>query len=142
MINRPVEIVYSYIADMENYSKWFPGIVVMRSADSFAAGSIGKTYREVALNPWGGLIDIKVEVVATIPNQKLAIQADLKPVLPRFDYELKKIDDHSTQYRWTCHARGRSPLARWIGVPMMKKVMAARLPIALNNLKTLLENAA
>jgi hypothetical protein len=37
-INAPINTVFNYISNMENYINWFPGIVDIRSANSVVTG--------------------------------------------------------------------------------------------------------
>jgi reticulon-4-interacting protein 1, mitochondrial len=139
-IRRPSDEVFAYICNMENYVEWFPYILRMRAVDDFPIGTIGKKYDEIALLPNGKEEAITVRVVDYKENSSLAIEADLEPAQPRFDYRVESINATTTRFHWQCRARNTSLKAR-VFVPLMHIVLGARLKHALVNLKARLERS-
>jgi NADPH:quinone reductase-like Zn-dependent oxidoreductase/carbon monoxide dehydrogenase subunit G len=137
-VERPIADVWAYLRNMENYVEWFPGIVQMKAVDA-PPGVRGARYAEIGLGPDGKehLIDVEV-VVADDRNRHLAIEASLKPVLPRFDYRLTEIDAGRTHFHWRCVGRARGPLAA-VGRQVMKRIVGPRLVRAMRNFKRILE---
>jgi NADPH:quinone reductase-like Zn-dependent oxidoreductase/uncharacterized protein YndB with AHSA1/START domain len=138
-IERPPEEVWRFVADLENYPRYFPGIVEMRSADDLPPGSPGKRYAEVARVPLRGEERIAVELVEAVPGERLAFVADLAPVRPRFDLRLRDVGDGHTELRWSCRARNEALWVRASVLPLMARVLAGRAAVGLENLKRLLE---
>jgi reticulon-4-interacting protein 1, mitochondrial len=130
--------VWAFIRDMENYVQWFPFIVQMDSADTLPVGTIGKRYKETAIAPGGKEESINVEVVALDDqNFHLAIEADLKPVLPRFDYQVVDIGGGETRFDWRCSGRAKGAYAA-LGRKIMPLILRPRLNAALENLARIL----
>ncbi|WP_435417919.1 zinc-binding dehydrogenase [Parerythrobacter aurantius] len=135
----PAAEAWSFIRDMENYPRWFPGILRMRSLDDKPIGVVGKRYSELAELPGGGVEEISVEVVvANEADMHLAIEADLVPVLPRFDYRVVAAGENKCVFEWQAGSRGEGLFA-WFGRRVFPRVVGPRLKRGLTNLKRVLE---
>jgi reticulon-4-interacting protein 1, mitochondrial len=138
-VERSVADVWAYLRDIENYVEWFPGIVQMKGIGDLPPGAIGKRYAEIGLGPDGKEHAIDVEVVvADDVGHHLAIEASLKPVLPRFDYRLTEIGAGRTRFDWVCTGRASGPFAA-LGRQVMKRIVWPRLVEAMRNFKRILE---
>jgi reticulon-4-interacting protein 1, mitochondrial len=137
-INCSARDLYEFLKNFENYEKWFPGIVQMRSADDLPHGTVGKRYNEIAWVPPGKEEQITVEVVKAESEHHLAIHASLEPFKPRFDYRVEAISPHAVRFHWLCRARGRS-LKAFLARPIMRKVLRPRLALAMQRLKAVME---
>jgi NADPH:quinone reductase-like Zn-dependent oxidoreductase len=131
--------LYEFLKNFENYEKWFPGIVLMRSANTLPHGTIGKRYDEIAWVPPGKEEKITVELVAAELNTHIAIHASLHPFYPRFDYRIETLSENTVRFHWLCRARGHG-LKAWLGRPIMRRVLRPRLNLAMQRLKALMEN--
>jgi reticulon-4-interacting protein 1, mitochondrial len=129
---------YDFFKNFENYGKWFPGIIYMKSADDLPHGTVGKQYDELAQAPFGKEEKITVQLVAAEVNRHLAIEANLEPFLPRFDYTIHRISDQMVEFEWTCRTRGRSFKAM-LARPVFRKIVGGRADRAMIQLKALLE---
>ncbi|MGL4177036.1 MAG: SRPBCC family protein [Dermatophilaceae bacterium] len=139
LIRRPADEVYAYVADLRNYPEWFPGVLCMDLVgDPADRTAVGTRYREVARLPGGREENLTVTVVVSDPGRALAIEVDLEPLLPRFEYEVTAVDDDTTRYTWTCRARNTTRRA-WPTVLATRLFLGRRLRRALPTLKALLE---
>lgn len=134
VLNRPIDIVFGYVSDLENYPSWFPGIVEMRALDAD-----GSRYAEIARLPGGRQEAIEVERVAFDPPRHFAIHASLAPVLPRFDYGFEELGEDRTRFTWTCSRRGKGVRAALMQ-PVMALVLKPRLKRAFEALTRIFEH--
>lgn len=139
LIERPVKEVWEFVADLESYPRYFPGVLQMRSEDERAPGTVGKRYAEIAQVPLRGETRVSVELVEAVPGERLAFHADLSPVRPRFDVELRDVGEGHTRLQWSCRSRDESLRVRVGVLPLMRRVLEARARTGLENLKRLLE---
>ncbi len=139
-IERPVDEVWDFLVDLERVPSFFPGVLEMRPEDDLAAGTVGKRYAERALLPLrGGEARTRVEVVESVPGEKLAIQSDLAPVSPRVDFDLRDVGDGHTRVQWTCRSGNEAAWLRIGVLPLARRVLGARAVQGLENLKRRLE---
>ncbi len=139
LIERPPEEIWRFVADLENHPRYFPGVLRMRSEDDLPAGTPGKRYAEVARVPLRGEQRVSVELVEAVPGERIAFQADLPPLRPRFDLSLRDVGDGHTQVLWSCRARNDALWARASAVPIARRILDGRAAIALESLKRLME---
>ncbi len=145
LLDRSIDIdcspaaAWSFVRDMENYPRWFPYIVQMEGEAGATPTKVGTRYAETAIMPGGREKSIAVTVVAGDDEARhLAIEADLEPVLPRFDYFVMALANGRTRFRWLCRARGKGARAR-VGRIIMPLVLRPRLDRAFANIRRILE---
>ena len=95
-ISCPVDIAFQFVSNMENYGSWFPGVRAIKSKNSSAHGSVGKTYIETLLFP-DGEYELTIEVAECETNHLFLTKGDLEGVLPQMTIEFH------TQGENSCH---------------------------------------
>lgn len=138
-VERSARDVWAFVRDMENYVRWFPGIMQMQAVDSQPVATVGKRYAEIAIMPGGKEERINVTIVAADEEaMHLAIEASLAPVLPRFDYKVFQLESGRSRFEWVCRGRGTSAMAA-VGRRVMPLILRPRLDRALANFKRIQE---
>lgn len=84
-IERNVEQVFSYIADLENIPQWNYAIGETRKVTP-GPPSVGSRYRQKREIPSPS--EEQLEIVEMRPNEKLVIEGELGPFQARMGYEL------------------------------------------------------
>ncbi|NTS77038.1 SRPBCC family protein [Catenovulum sp. SM1970] len=102
-INAPVNVVYSYMTNMENYGNWFPGVVDIKSVDKQDHLAIGKRYQE-ALIIAGQNVALNIEVVEAERNKAFITQGDLAGLLPQMTMTFEQNNTNCT-VRLQYHSR-------------------------------------
>src|SRR5262245_20810238 len=78
VINRPLEEVFAYVSNTENWSEWVAGTSEARQTSPGPIG-VGTTFTMVT-HYLGRRFDIEAIVTEYEPNKKFAIENDGKPV--------------------------------------------------------------
>ncbi len=121
----PVEAVFAFVSNHQNYALWFPGVIGIRSDDSLPHGTVGKTYRETIRLPPGREKCIAIPVVESVPPARFVTEGRFPPLHPRMEMTLERSADGGTSLRWCFMSRNRSRLGRMlIGLairPMLRK---------------------
>ena len=86
--------LFSYVTNMENYCKWFPGVVSVTSADKLDHATPGKAYEET-LRIDGRDATLTIEVKRVVANTLFYTEGNLQPLLPAM--EMKLADDVTTK---------------------------------------------
>lgn len=134
----PVESVFFYAANLENYSAWFPGVLSIRAKDSRALDEIGKAYEEIVSVPFGKSVKVLIRVVEASYPERLVTEGDLRVLLPRMELSFQALDDNKTLMEWRMYSRRRGKLAGLLR-PLFRLVLQSRSRYALIRLKTMLE---
>lgn len=61
-IHRPVQAVFGYISNMEQFGEWFPGVIAIKSLGALAHGQPGKEYLETVVVPLRGRRQVTLQV--------------------------------------------------------------------------------
>lgn len=125
-IERPVDEVFSYITDMENFGQWFPGVISIRSSNDLPSGAIGKQYVESVKVPLRGHKDVTIKVVESTANHKFVTEGKLPPLMPRMEVIFKKAGDRRCEVQWRMFSCNKSHLFRLFGLPMVRSIMGQR----------------
>lgn len=125
-IERPVDEVFSYISDMENFGQWFPGVISIRSSNDLPSGAVGKHYVESVKVPLRGHKDVTIKVVESVANQKFVTEGKLPPLMPRMEVTFQKTGDRRCDVEWRMFSRNNSHLFRLVGLPMVRSIMGSR----------------
>jgi len=78
-INRPLDEVFSFVADGRNAKLWRPGVL---DVDHVSGAGQGARYSQGVRGPAGRRIAADYEVTEYEPNQKIAFRATAGPVRP------------------------------------------------------------
>ena len=97
-INRPVDDVFSYLADGMHNREWRSGVLEIERTSS--ADGVGATYRQVLAGPGGRRIDGDYRVTEYAPPSRLAFNVIAGPARPEGVFELTELPDDSTRLRF------------------------------------------
>src|SRR5215213_4541820 len=92
-IRRPVDEVFSYVADGTNAPKWRAGVVDI-AHDS--GDGVGAVYRQGVKGPFGRRIAADYEITALETNKRLAFKAIAGRVRPNGEFTFKSANDATT----------------------------------------------
>ncbi len=139
VVGQPVDKVFAFVANHENYALWFPDVVSVVSKTPEPHGTIGKVYRETLRLPTGRIREIEIPVVESDPPRQLATEAEFAPLQPRMEFQLTDLGQEGTEIRWLFSSRAGSFLARLMIRRLFAKSLAAKGEVAAGRLKALLE---
>jgi uncharacterized protein YndB with AHSA1/START domain len=85
-INQPPDVVFAFIADGTNATRWRPGVadIALVSGDG-----VGARYRQGVRGPGGRRVDADYEITAFEPGRRLAFAATAGPIRPVGEYLLE-----------------------------------------------------
>ncbi len=85
-IARPIEDVFSFIADGEQCPKWRSGVLDIKR---ISGEGVGTRYAQGVSGPMGRRIAADYEITAFEPNRRIEFQTTAGPVRPhgRYDFE-------------------------------------------------------
>ena len=136
VIATPVNRVFAFVTDMENYRLWFPGVVEIRSKNNLAHGVVGKQYTEI-LAIENAESELTIEVYESDINQRFVTKGDLAGILPQMTVEFSANADHHCRLGIKYHSL--SLTERSEDIIALKRDLAGRLKKGINNLKNILE---
>ena len=139
IIDRPIEQVFAFVANHENYALWFPDVISITSKTSEPHGTVGKVYSEIIRLPTGQKRHISIPVVESNPPFKMATEGEFAPLHPRMEYQLAALGDTQTELRWLFTSRATSSLGRILVRLLAGKLMATHAKAARPRLKACLE---
>ena len=134
VIHRPVEEVFSFVADGETAMKWRPGVLDVKR---LSGEGVGGAYRQGVKGPGGRRIAADYEVTAFEPNRLIAFKAIAGPVRPSGEYRFES-SDGGTKVSFALNAE----LGGWKKLLMGRAVQSTmEAEVAtLDNLRRLLES--
>ena len=134
VIHRPVEEVFSFVADGETAMKWRPGVLDVKR---LSGKGVGAAYRQGVKGPGGRRIAADYEVTAFEPNRLIAFKAIAGPVRPSGEYRFES-SDGGTKVSFALNAE----LGGWKKLLMGRAVQSTmEAEVAtLENLRRLLES--
>jgi len=133
-INRPVEEVFAYLADIENLAKWH-GQVDHGEQTSEGPLGVGTTYRGSS-DFMGRKMEWTSEITEYEPNLKVAQTLDMGPAVMAMTWVLEPVEGGT---KFTVISEGEmGGLAKLAG-PLMDRTMKKQMESNLTCLKGLLE---
>ncbi|TJY55179.1 SRPBCC family protein [Sinimarinibacterium sp. CAU 1509] len=135
------ETAYQYVANLERFGEWFPGVVAIASANDRPHGEPGKTYLETVAIPLRGTRKIMLTVVDARPNQRLVTEGAFLPLLPRMEIDFEPTAAHACRIRWRMFSRNTHPLMRATLIPLTRRIMQRRARLGIARLKIRLDRA-
>ncbi len=142
LIRRPIETVFAFLSDHENYARWFPGVVAIGSDDGLPHGTVGKIYAETLRLPTGRRRTLAIEVMACRPPTWFVMQADFPPLHPRTEIRLTAGAEGETRLNWKFLSRSRSTIGRLLIRALVGKSLERQGKRGLLQLKRILESDA
>jgi carbon monoxide dehydrogenase subunit G len=90
IVPAPPDVVFAFIADVENAKAWRPGVLdITRTSGS----GLGATYAQGVRGPGGRRIAADYEITGYEPGHRLAFRATAGPVRPIGTYTLEAVPD-------------------------------------------------
>lgn len=137
-IDTPINKIFQYATNLENYGEWFPGIVAIRSANQSDHATVGKTYLETVNLPTG-TSDILIEVNECIPNQHFLTKGNLTGILPQMTMTFFSKNNNCCLLSLQYHSRNVSLAETGNLIVALKADLSARATTGLHQLKHILE---
>jgi hypothetical protein len=137
----PVELAFAFAADLENFPRWFPGVIAVASADALPPATVGKHYREEVAMPLRGRRSVPIRVVEAVAPHHFVTEGELPLLLPRMEIAFAVREAGGCRVTWRMSSRRTQGWARWTILPLARRVMARRAGIGLLRLKRHLEAA-
>jgi len=141
-VHLPIDSVFTFVANHENYKRWYPGVVSVSAVDDLPHGVVGKTYLETLQMPGGRLQDIQIVTIASAPPHSFVTQGDFAPLLPQMTFELTSAEDGGTNVMWMFHSRHTSHVRRLVARLIFRPILKRQATHAIANLTRLLEHDA
>ncbi|XP_077998940.1 uncharacterized protein LOC144451911 [Glandiceps talaboti] len=131
----PKEMVFPYVAEIENLPQWYPGVVNEHPFDNSELG-VGKRYYEFLNLPVLGERKATLEVTKYMPKKNvIAFETDLDLLLPRYEVQcVEHRDDKGklkTKVIWQMYTRKRSYLYYGTALQFLRIIMKDRVAAAL-----------
>lgn len=134
------QLVFDYAANLENFPAWFPGVLRVTAADDLPFDAVGKRYREEFAVPMRGRRSVTLQVVDARSPCRIVTEGALASLQPRMEIECRETVPGTCTVVWQMFSRRTSGPARWILLPLARRVMARRAREGLQRLKLLLES--
>ncbi len=138
-ISAPIEQVFSFVSNMENYQQWFPGVIAIQAADSLAVNTPGKTYIETLQLPDG-----EMELVITVDqyeaNRLFQTKGDLPGLLPQMTVQFSALPAGGCEISLAYHSRNPELTASNEQVIQLREELSIRAKQGLETLSNLLES--
>lgn len=138
-INRPATVVFDYVADMEHFGEWFPGVLAIVAAKGGPHGKVGKEYFETVVLPLRGLREIRLVVREAEAGRLFVTEGELQPLMPRMEVRFQERSGNVCELAWCMLSRNDSMLFRWTLLPLARWVVGKRARAGLARLKRHLE---
>ena len=103
-IAAPIDSIFKYVTNMENYKHWFPGVIDIRSENNLSHGVVGKKYVEILSLPEGDA-ELKITVSLSEANKLFLTKGDLAGILPQMKVTFSVNEDRSCQVNLQYHSR-------------------------------------
>lgn len=140
VIECPASKAFDYVADLTNFSRWFPGVVGVRPRDQLAHATIGKTYEETFRMPLRRTKSVVIRVAEADAPRRFATEGALPPLLPRMEIEIRNAGSAGCEVHWRMLSRNNTAWVRWTLLPLARLAMRKRAAAAMPRLKKLLES--
>lgn len=135
----PVEAAYGFACNLERFGEWFPGVLAIESANSLGHAVVGKQYLETVNIPMRGSRRVAITVKEAELNRLLVTEGALPPLMPRMEIRFSPINEDRCTITWRMHSRSKGLLARFMMVPLARRVMRKRAAVGISRLKKSLE---
>lgn len=137
-INRPVNVVFDYVSNMENFGLWFPGVISIESSNDVAHGEVGKKYLETVKVPLKGHKKIGITVVESLRGQRFVTEGKFPPLMPKMEVSFTRKSDDACDVHWRMYSRNNHPLFKVLMLPIAKSIMGKRAQTGVSKLKRLM----
>jgi len=139
VLHANVNHVFKFTTNMENYKKWFPGVLNIRSGNKLAHGQIGKQYIEILQFPQGNKT-LTIEVKESIENKIFVTEGDLEPLLPKMEMLFSVLENDSCQLHLNYVSRNSDLKEEDEFIVAIREDLSKRIKTATNKLKSIVED--
>ena len=94
-INRPIDEVFAFFADVSNDPKW-RGHGVKEISMHGEIGPGAHVHQKIAAGPFGAAVKADMDVVVYEPGKALGLQVTTGPLRPRIDFTFTQAGDGTT----------------------------------------------
>ena len=138
-ISCDVTTAFAYVANMENFSQWFPGVRSLVSNNSLQPTDIGKEYREV-FTAAGKDQNIVLRVKEVQRDGLFITEGEYPPLLPRMEVTFQSQGAQSCSVIWRMFSRNHSFIGGFTWLPLARRVIRGRSSLGVQQLKKILES--
>jgi uncharacterized protein YndB with AHSA1/START domain len=138
IFSAPVDTVFKYVTNMENYIDWFPGVLSIKSKNSLPHATVGKTYLEALQFP-DSEYELTIEVAQCEVNRLFLTKGDLEGVLPQMKIEFFADAENKCHMHLQYHSRNSNLTEKSETIILLKKDLGNRVPVGISNLKNIVE---
>lgn len=139
-IRSPINDVYHYVCNHENYANWYPGVISVESVDEMPHGSVGKIYNETLRMPTGRNRLIEIEVKKADAPGLFITEGVFAPLSPRMEIRLSTNHKAETALNLKFFSRNQSSLGRFIVKCLFRSTLKKQSLAGLNQLKGIIES--
>lgn len=137
-ITRPADEVFTFMANHENYPRWYPGALKVNALDDLPPGALGKAYEETLALPSGRLTVFTIRTVEAQAPDLLVTEGELPPLFPRMEIRLTAKSSQATEVRLRFLSRSRSPIARLLITLLVRRMVRRQTKVGLSRLQAIL----
>lgn len=141
-IDAPIDRVFAFLANHENYALWYPNVISIISANPLPHGQVGKVYQEDIRLPTRRLQRINITVVESRSPNLFVTEGDFAPLHPRMEVHLSEQSTGETLLNWRFYSRSQSTIGRWLIPHLFKKTLQRDSGIGLARMKAIVESEA
>lgn len=139
-IAAPINIVFKYLSNMENYGQWFPGVISMNSGNNLAHGVVGKTYLETISMP-NGNSELEIIVDKCEANQLFQTKGNLPEVLPQMTLKFSATEEENCHVELHYHSRNFELTSKSQLIIALRNNLSTRASKGVVTLKNILEQS-
>lgn len=136
-INAPINRVFRFMSNMENYDIWFPGVVDIQAENRQLPIDIGKRYTETLRLPTGKK-SLSIEVVQYIEDKLFVTQGNLLDILPEMQIHFNERGGNTTEVNLRYYSRNSELSRQEELLDMLKSDIATRASLGLAKLNEIL----
>ena len=137
-IAAPINSVFSYVTNMENYKEWFPGVVEIKSANDLEHGDVGKQYKEILSLPDGDA-EMIIEVHQCEKDKLFLMRGSLASLLTQMTATFAENEKGDCQIHLHYHSRNTDLTSDSEFIITLRKDLSLRASEAVVRLKEIME---
>ncbi|MDG2528215.1 SRPBCC family protein [Caulobacter endophyticus] len=137
-IARPADEVFAFVANHENYARWYPGALKVVALDDLPHGAPGKAYEETLVLPSGRTTVFTIRTIEVRAPDLFVTEGELSPVFPRMEIRLTSKSPQVTELRLKFLSRSRSFLLRLLIALLVRGIVSRQTKVGLSRLQSIL----
>ncbi|MDM8009754.1 MAG: SRPBCC family protein [Parasphingorhabdus sp.] len=140
LIDSPVERVFDFLANHENYARWYPNVLSVVSGNPLPHGQVGKFYEEAIRLPTRRVQKIRIAVVESRPPELFVTEGEFPPLHPRMEVRLSPQPSGATLLHWQFFSRSQSAIGRRMIPLLLGKNLLRDTRTGLARMKSMVED--